>query len=761
MKAKRFLAWVVAAMMLLSSLALPSYLGGAQEAEALSLEVPEVPTLASSKTPIAKDDPDVTETSGKCGNNLYWNFDPYSGALVITGSGEMWPWDSYYSWRDYDYADQVLSITLPKGLINIGEEAFGDCTALKEITLPSTVKRIDYAAFENCTSLQSITLPKSLTSISSFAFSGCSALKHVYFGGTAADGVKIAIGWDNNELIHATWHYSKPNTTALAIKVHPKNTRVNEGKTATFKVKAAGAQVIQWQYRGPNDSYWYDWGLTGESITVPGSYDYDGYQFRAAASNGSTTVYSKAATLTVKLVTLAIKTQPKKLIKVNVGKSFTVKVNAVGANHYTWWYKWADETYWSEYESDSNTFTRNCSYASWYDGMLVYCVVSNDRGDEIVSDTATISVNVAITKQPKSVTVYEGEYAIFTIAGSGYCGDPFGDDDEDTGIQWEYQWPRSKNWYVLGGGYEDTIYIPAYSDYNGLKFRCRLYNNSQYKYSSTVKMTVKKEAPNPKGANRALLVGENWYSGSPLYGCMNDMYAMEGMLKGLKNKFSTKILPNSSKSQIINAIRNSFKGATSNSVSLFYYSGHGSTDYNGSICALDYYISFNELAYELAQVKGRVIVILDSCFSGAAIDKAAGSDNYLKAYNQAAINAFSGYYMAEDGSTTKEKTMKSGELAQGKFIVITASSQTETSHDYYFDGSGYRQGQFTAALVQGMGCYYPKGAYRGYMPADYDGNQQITLGEIYDYAYTTALDWEDTQHAQYYGNLNTVLFRRK
>ena len=202
------------------------------------------------------------------------------------------------------------------------------------------------------------------------------------------------------------------------------------------------------------------------------------------------------------------------------------------------------------------------------------------------------------------------------------------------------------------------------------------------------------------------------------------------------------------------AIESTFFGATSESVSVFYYSGHGSS--SGAICPIaGSDITFAELANKLSYIPGRVIVILDSCFSGDAINKNGDDqavDQMMQAYNQAAIDAFSGYRLASNE--------KSGELATSKFVVITASSKTETSHDYYYDDSGLRQGQFTAALIRGMGCSYPNGIYSGHMPADANGDNCITLQEIYEYAHDTALYWSNTQHAQYYGNLNEVLFSR-
>jgi hypothetical protein len=293
-------------------------------------------------------------------------------------------------------------------------------------------------------------------------------------------------------------------------------------------------------------------------------------------------------------------------------------------------------------------------------------------------------------------------------------------------------------------------------------------NGSSTLYSNAATLTVKE-----KVTYWALLIGENDYPGdSALEGCVNDMNTMAGMLRGLKNSFSVQTLPNSTRSQIMNALSTAFAGATDDSVSLFYFSGHGlnvkdsPTDQNqGALSPIDRkeagYITFSTLASTLSQVKGRVIVILDSCHSGAAIGKSVISkqemEQQIKAYNQAAIAAFSGYRIA----ATEEEVAKYGELATSKFIVITAAKSAESSYDGSYDGSDYDQGRFTAAVIKGMGCTYPNGTYSGSMPADKNGDKQITLKELYDYAYNTALNWGSTaQHAQYYGSDSEVMFTR-
>ena len=266
----------------------------------------------------------------------------------------------------------------------------------------------------------------------------------------------------------------------------------------------------------------------------------------------------------------------------------------------------------------------------------------------------------------------------------------------------------------------------------------------------------------PKANYRALIVGETSYEKSRPAG-VNDASAMRGMLQGLNNSFTTTTLTNASRSQILNGITTAFAGATDNDVSLFFYSGHGgeSNDISrlGALCPVSGgWITITELASALSKVKGRVIVILSSCHSGAAIGKGEAAEDALEAHNQAIIDAFANV-----------ETEKYGEMATNKFIVMTAAAAEEVSWSMSggsCDGSGYPQSFFAAAIIKGMGCTYPYGNYTGSTPAD-NGDKLITLKEIFQYSYNQAISWNDRystktrQHAQYYGPDNEILFRRK
>jgi hypothetical protein len=271
---------------------------------------------------------------------------------------------------------------------------------------------------------------------------------------------------------------------------------------------------------------------------------------------------------------------------------------------------------------------------------------------------------------------------------------------------------------------------------------------------------------------RAVLIGECSYSSDPLQGCLNDTASMYGMLYDLRNAYTARSYVDLTKTQMLTAIRQMVEHSTKDSVTLFYYSGHGlSSSDSGKLGALvsidNKYITFSQLATELSKIKGRVIVILDSCHSGAAIKSTGGQEeDELDSFNNAVIEAFEGYDL-ETGIKSAYAT-KTGELKKSKFIVITAASYNQSSFDGYFDGSGYPQGAFTAAIIKGMACKYPNGMrvnlYSSLMPADKNRDSKITLKELYSYAYSTARNWtSDTgnpQRAQYYGPDDEVLFCR-
>ncbi len=131
------------------------------------------------------------ETSGQCGDDLYWSFDESTGTLTITGSGEMYgysigtaPWDSVRS--------EITAVVFPDGMTSVGRSAFYGCTGIEEIVVPDSVTVINDGAFRGCTGVTSITAPCSVRVVSTnYTFSDCTAVTTVHITkgtGTMAAG---------------------------------------------------------------------------------------------------------------------------------------------------------------------------------------------------------------------------------------------------------------------------------------------------------------------------------------------------------------------------------------------------------------------------------------------------------------------------------------------------------------------------------------------------------------------------------------------
>ena len=81
----------------------------------------------------------------------------------------------------------MTSITIPFGVIDIGDAAFLGCASLTSVTLPNSVTSIGGNAFLDCSGLTSVVIGNGVTTIEGWAFSDCTALTAVYFRGDAPE----------------------------------------------------------------------------------------------------------------------------------------------------------------------------------------------------------------------------------------------------------------------------------------------------------------------------------------------------------------------------------------------------------------------------------------------------------------------------------------------------------------------------------------------------------------------------------------------
>ena len=143
---------------------------------------------------------------GQCGDNATYSFDPATGILTISGTGDMWDytsltghiapwwtfarywstdpsWKSWSHWEEqYDFTE-VQEIVIGEGITKVGAGTFGSCGQLRNVTFPSTLQKIGNSAFEWC-GLVGITLPANLQEIGASAFYHNLNLFSITFTGT-------------------------------------------------------------------------------------------------------------------------------------------------------------------------------------------------------------------------------------------------------------------------------------------------------------------------------------------------------------------------------------------------------------------------------------------------------------------------------------------------------------------------------------------------------------------------------------------------
>ncbi len=231
-------------------------------------------------------------------------------------------------------------------------------------------------------------------------------------------------------------------------------------------------------------------------------------------------------------------------------------------------------------------------------------------------------------------------------------------------------------------------------------------------------------------------------------------------------RYTAKVLGNPSKSGIQSGIAGFFKESDDNDVSIVYLCSHGHNNkssyssYRLSLAGYDrnksnprYYLTAREIFNCIQPIRGNVVLILDSCFSGTF------------------INDMKSKLDDEDG----------------RIAVLTAASNTKAS---FYNTKAKSVDFFTFFLLQGLGynekdgwwtrnAEAEEGSYPGYFLADKKGNGDggATLYEFYSFA-RNCIDvnipkymnkswyWGETSKVQktrfYAGNLkNLIIYRPK
>ncbi|MBO4837907.1 MAG: immunoglobulin domain-containing protein [Lachnospiraceae bacterium] len=547
----------------------------------------------------------------------------------------------------------------------------------------------------------------------------------------------------------------------LTVSLKPKITSQPSGvdaalnETVSFTVKATGNDLkYQWQYRKSSSGSWTNCtskttGYNKATLKVVATAARSGYQYRCRVKNSYGTVYSKAATLTAGKP--IIKTQP---ANVTAAKGSTAEISVTvkgGGLKFQWYYRTSASGTWKKVStSNASTYQMITSVlqvpvTKTVHGYQYRCVITNKYG-KATSKAATLLVKngPVITKQPAAKTAYDGDTVSFTVTVTG----------TSPKYQWQYKTPSGSwtNCTSKTTGYRSkTLKVKATEARDGYQYRCVISNDYGKVTSKAVKLTVKPATT----AYRALLIGESGFGDGTRNQCDADhMAAMLASIKGPNGRnYTSTTMYNLDAEEVRAAIQSTFAATKDFDVSLFFIATHGNSDGDGELLMDDYgTLDFGTLADWLNQyIKGKVIVVIESCGSGSAIYEGNSAD--AKAADellvQKAIEAFARVDEAE------MENAGVGAMRQSKFYVLAASAHHQMSWGH--EGGSGSGNYFTDWLIEGIGS-------SGHMPADTNNDNYVTLNELYTYISqydTVTFQGSYTQQVQVYPtNSSYKLFKR-
>ena len=204
---------------------------------------------------------------------------------------------------------------------------------------------------------------------------------------------------------------------ALRITRQPKDASAMVSEKATFSIVAKGDGLkYQWYYKDPGMSAFKKVSnATKAKYTVTMKQALDGRQFYCQVTDANKKkVKSNKVTLTWD-TTLAITAQPKG-VSVKDGETAKATIKANGKDvTFAWWEKKPGETDFTLTDQTSSAYSLTMSEAA--DGTEVYCVVTDETGATVTSNTVALKLfrPIVITKQPTDVSVLNGVAAKVSI----------------------------------------------------------------------------------------------------------------------------------------------------------------------------------------------------------------------------------------------------------------------------------------------------------------------------------------------------------
>ena len=272
-----------------------------------------------------------------------------------------------------------------------------------------------------------------------------------------------------------------------AVTKQPLAVTVEEGQNASFEASASGlpAPTVQWERSTDGGASWGAIeGATASQLTLTSvSTSESGYQYRAVFTNPAGLALSSAATLTVRRAP-SITLQPSaQTVEEGQSASFEAAASGFPAPSVQWEVSINGGSSWSAITGATSSQLTITSAKTSESGHLLRASFTNAAG-KAQSSSALLSVQKtpAITKQPSSLTLNEGQNATFEAGASGF---------PTPSVQWELSSDGGATWSAIEGAKATQLTVPAVSTAeSGFEYRAVFHNAAGEATSSAATLTV-------------------------------------------------------------------------------------------------------------------------------------------------------------------------------------------------------------------------------------------------------------------------------
>ena len=263
--------------------------------------------------------------------------------------------------------------------------------------------------------------------------------------------------------------------SGITITTQPTDKTITLGDPVTLSLKATGTGLTyQWYFKKSGQTSFTAWnGRTHATEICTPNATWNGIQLYCIVKDSAgNKVQSNTVTVKVNSTGITITQQPKNQ-SIIAGKPPTLTVKATGSSlKYQWYFKkkgqtafslWNGRTHASETVSPNNT----------WDGIQLYCKITDGSGKTLNSSTVTISV-LSITIQPTNVTVAAGKNATFRVKATG----------SGLKYQWQYKKSGATSWSNWNGRTTASITATANATWQGMQVRCIVTDSAGNKVTS-------------------------------------------------------------------------------------------------------------------------------------------------------------------------------------------------------------------------------------------------------------------------------------